>query len=157
MKHFFNVALFFAGIEPFNRATLFNAGFREALIINNFDCFIFHDVDLIPDDERNIYKCPSHPRHMSVFMSNWKYKYALTINAEGLVSEYQILMLKLDCLTITFLVASWLLEENIMNKLMAAAIDFGDGEEKMMTCTIELEVRNYYFPDIRKKLRVTQC
>ena len=52
--------------EPnqFNRATLFNVGFIEALKLHPFDCFIFHDVDLLPEDRRNIYKCGDQPRHM---------------------------------------------------------------------------------------------
>jgi hypothetical protein len=50
--------------EKFNRAALFNVGFIEALKLYPFNCFIFHDVDLIPEDSRNIYKCVNQPRHM---------------------------------------------------------------------------------------------
>jgi len=50
--------------KEFNRATLFNIGFIEALKIYPFNCFIFHDVDLLPEDLRNIYKCVNQPRHM---------------------------------------------------------------------------------------------
>ena len=50
--------------KQFNRATLFNVGFIEALKLYPFDCFIFHDVDLLPLDRRNIYKCTDRPRHM---------------------------------------------------------------------------------------------
>jgi hypothetical protein len=52
--------------EPntFNRASLFNVGFIEALKLYPFTCFIFHDVDLLPEDSRNIYKCVNQPRHM---------------------------------------------------------------------------------------------
>ena len=52
------------GTEQFNRAALFNVGFLEAMKLYPFDCFIFHDVDLLPEDLRNLYKCGDKPRHM---------------------------------------------------------------------------------------------
>ena len=61
------------GID-FNRALLFNIGFREALRVDNFTCFIFHDVDLLPEDDRNLYRCSKNPRHMSVAVDRMKYK-----------------------------------------------------------------------------------
>ncbi|XP_076444834.1 beta-1,4-N-acetylgalactosaminyltransferase bre-4-like [Babylonia areolata] len=61
------------GID-FNRAMLFNIGFNEALKVDNFTCFIFHDVDLLPEDDRNFYKCSELPRHMSVAVDRMKYK-----------------------------------------------------------------------------------
>ncbi|XP_029460132.1 beta-1,4-galactosyltransferase 1-like [Rhinatrema bivittatum] len=54
------------GEETFNRAKLLNVGFAEALKDYDYDCFVFSDVDLIPMDDRNIYKCNSQPRHLSV-------------------------------------------------------------------------------------------
>lgn len=67
-------------IEPiekitFNRGLLMNIGFVEAIKdTNKWDCFVFHDVDLLPEDERNIYSCPETPRHMSSAVSTLKYK-----------------------------------------------------------------------------------
>lgn len=67
-------------IEPvanitFNRGLLMNIGFAEAVIENkNWQCFVFHDVDLLPEDERNIYSCPETPRHMSSAVSTLKYR-----------------------------------------------------------------------------------
>jgi hypothetical protein len=52
------------GTEQFNRAALFNVGFIEAMKLYSFNCFIFHDVDLIPEDLRNLYRCGDRPRHM---------------------------------------------------------------------------------------------
>lgn len=62
------------GNGPFNRAMLMNIGFTEASKINDFHCFIFHDVDLLPEDDRNLYTCPEQPRHMSVAVDIFKYK-----------------------------------------------------------------------------------
>ena len=68
-------------IEPlqnitFNRGLLMNIGYLESLRLSSqkWDCFIFHDVDLIPEDERNIYSCPELPRHMSSAVSTFNYK-----------------------------------------------------------------------------------
>ncbi|CAJ0571380.1 unnamed protein product, partial [Mesorhabditis spiculigera] len=65
-------------VEPihnntFNRAKLMNIGYKEALKLYPWNCFIFHDVDLIPEDDRNLYSCPQQPRHMSVAIDKFKY------------------------------------------------------------------------------------
>lgn len=60
--------------DPFNRASLMNVGFLEANKMENWDCFIFHDVDLIPLDDRNLYRCPEQPRHMSVAVDVFEFK-----------------------------------------------------------------------------------
>jgi len=62
------------GENLFNRAMLFNVGFKEAMKDYNWTCCIFHDVDLLPEDDRNLYTCPSQPRHMSVAVDKFKYK-----------------------------------------------------------------------------------
>lgn len=62
------------GDGPFNRAMLMNIGYKEALNFNHFHCFIFHDIDLLPEDDRNLYNCPEQPRHMSVAIDIFKYK-----------------------------------------------------------------------------------
>jgi len=66
--------LIVSGDGSFNRAMLMNVGFVEALKLYNYDCFIFHDVDLLPEDDRNLYTCPEQPRHMSVAVDVLKYK-----------------------------------------------------------------------------------
>ncbi|XP_008114833.1 beta-1,4-galactosyltransferase 1 isoform X1 [Anolis carolinensis] len=62
------------GEETFNRAKLLNVGFKEALKDYDYDCFVFSDVDLIPMDDRNIYKCYSQPRHLSVSMDKFNFR-----------------------------------------------------------------------------------
>lgn len=58
----------------FNRASLMNIGYVEALKLYEWDCFIFHDVDLLPLDDRNLYNCPDQPRHMSVAVDTFGFK-----------------------------------------------------------------------------------
>ena len=72
-------------VEPFanltfNRGLLMNIGFVESLKdVNNdqdeqWDCFFFHDVDMIPEDLRNIYKCDQDlPVHYAVAVSKFGY------------------------------------------------------------------------------------
>eukprot|EP00092_Neocalanus_flemingeri_P000219 GFUD01000235.1.p1 GENE.GFUD01000235.1~~GFUD01000235.1.p1 ORF type:complete len:472 (-),score=104.34 GFUD01000235.1:169-1584(-) len=60
--------------NTFNRAMLMNVGFTEAMQDFSWDCCIFHDVDLLPEDDRNLYTCPEQPRHMSVAVDKFKYK-----------------------------------------------------------------------------------
>jgi N-terminal region of glycosyl transferase group 7 len=39
-----------------------------------FDCFIFHDVDMLPEDDRNFYGCGARsPRHIGAYVSKWDY------------------------------------------------------------------------------------
>ncbi|KAJ6647704.1 Beta-1,4-N-acetylgalactosaminyltransferase bre-4 [Pseudolycoriella hygida] len=58
----------------FNRAALMNVGFVESQKLGEWDCFIFHDIDLIPMDDRNLYNCPDQPRHMSVAVDTMGFK-----------------------------------------------------------------------------------
>lgn len=50
-----------------------NAGFMEAWKMVDASCFIFHDVDLLPEDDRNMYSCPGQPRHLSVAVDTFNY------------------------------------------------------------------------------------
>ncbi|XP_002708078.1 beta-1,4-galactosyltransferase 1 isoform X2 [Oryctolagus cuniculus] len=60
-----------AGDSMFNRAKLLNIGFQEALKDYDYNCFVFSDVDLIPMDDHNAYRCFSQPRHISVAMDKF--------------------------------------------------------------------------------------
>ncbi|XP_042313386.1 beta-1,4-galactosyltransferase 4 [Sceloporus undulatus] len=63
-----------AGNAKFNRAKLLNVGYLEALKEENWDCFIFHDVDLVPENDFNIYKCGSQPKHLVVGRNSTGYR-----------------------------------------------------------------------------------
>lgn len=60
--------------KAFNRGLLMNVGFLEALKIHSFHCFIFHDVDLLPIVEMNIYACTIKPRHLCPAINTWRYQ-----------------------------------------------------------------------------------
>ncbi|XP_078735758.1 LOW QUALITY PROTEIN: beta-1,4-galactosyltransferase 6-like [Lampetra fluviatilis] len=62
-----------AGDMPFNRAMLFNVGFVEALRDAPWDCFVFHDVDHIPESDRNYYGCSDMPRHFAHLLDKYMY------------------------------------------------------------------------------------
>ncbi|XP_012636041.2 beta-1,4-galactosyltransferase 4 isoform X1 [Microcebus murinus] len=63
-----------AGSKKFNRAKLLNVGYLEALKEENWDCFIFHDVDLVPENDLNLYKCEDQPRHLVVGRNSTGYR-----------------------------------------------------------------------------------
>uniref|UniRef100_A0A7M5V9E0 Beta-1,4-galactosyltransferase n=2 Tax=Clytia hemisphaerica TaxID=252671 RepID=A0A7M5V9E0_9CNID len=63
--------------HPFNRAKLFNVGFHEAITRfsrNQFSCFVFHDVDLLLENELNNYCCKDSPRYMCPAIDVWGYR-----------------------------------------------------------------------------------
>nr|XP_010947237.2 beta-1,4-galactosyltransferase 2 [Camelus bactrianus] len=63
------------GEDTFNRAKLLNVGFLEALKEDaTYDCFIFSDVDLVPMDDRNLYRCGDQPRHFAVAMDKFGFR-----------------------------------------------------------------------------------
>uniref|UniRef100_W5MCA9 Beta-1,4-galactosyltransferase n=1 Tax=Lepisosteus oculatus TaxID=7918 RepID=W5MCA9_LEPOC len=63
-----------AGNYTFNRAKLLNVGFKEAMKEEEWTCMFYHDVDLIPEDDRNLYTCDRHPKHVSIAMDKFGYK-----------------------------------------------------------------------------------
>ena len=67
---------YFTDLAHFNKATLMNIEVVEVLkrISQPFQyCFIFHDVELLPDDDRNIYSClDDRPKHLSVAINTLK-------------------------------------------------------------------------------------
>ena len=59
----------------FNKGIIMNVAFREALKRRStFDCFIYHDVDLLPENDYNVYECdPTGPRHLSPAVDELRY------------------------------------------------------------------------------------
>ena len=58
----------------FNRGKVRNVGFNEALRIFPYSCVVFHDIDLIPEDDRIHYACTSSPMHLSAAVSKFGYR-----------------------------------------------------------------------------------
>ena len=87
----------------FNRAKIFNAGFEWTLNKHKFwsdpkfnpgkkpDCFIFHDIDLLPEDIKNLYGCLGYSsNHMCDKYNAWSYETQRnpggTVSAGGAIS-----------------------------------------------------------------------
>lgn len=51
-----------------------NVGYQEAMKFADFSCFVFHDVDLIPENDYNYYGCSKSPMHLSVAVDKFYYK-----------------------------------------------------------------------------------
>nr|XP_019942749.1 PREDICTED: beta-1,4-galactosyltransferase 2-like [Paralichthys olivaceus] len=62
------------GEGVFNRAKLMNVGYVEALKEYDYDCFVFSDIDLVPIDDRNLYRCFDSPRHLAVAMDKFNFQ-----------------------------------------------------------------------------------
>ncbi|XP_005231158.1 beta-1,4-galactosyltransferase 3-like isoform X1 [Falco peregrinus] len=62
------------GNGTFNRAKLLNVGVREALKDEDWDCLLLHDVDLVPENDYNLYVCDEYyPKHMASAMDKFQY------------------------------------------------------------------------------------
>lgn len=62
------------GNGTFNKPIIMNAAFIYAFEQDNYNCYCFHDVDLVPEDDRNMYSCGRNPKHMSVGIDEMNYK-----------------------------------------------------------------------------------
>ncbi len=62
------------GATPFNKGAIYNIGFNVTLGYGDYDCYVFHDVDLLAENDFNYYGCPTSPRHMSVAIDKFRYK-----------------------------------------------------------------------------------
>ncbi|XP_067824577.1 beta-1,4-galactosyltransferase 2-like isoform X2 [Heptranchias perlo] len=85
-----------AGDNTFNRAKLLNVGFAEALKENNYDCFIFSDVDIIPENDKNLYRCGQNPRHLACAMDKFGYRLPYTGYFGGVVAFTKDQYLKIN-------------------------------------------------------------
>ncbi|XP_067676419.1 beta-1,4-N-acetylgalactosaminyltransferase bre-4-like [Haliotis asinina] len=59
---------------PFNRGLIKNIGYVEASALCHFDCFTFHDVDLVTESEKNTYWCGPRAVHHARKLDIWNYR-----------------------------------------------------------------------------------
>ena len=52
-----------------------NAAYNELMKLDDFDCVVFHDVDMLPEDDRNTYACGHVPTHLSLMINKYNYRY----------------------------------------------------------------------------------
>ena len=59
----------------FNKGASMDVGFLEARHAFTPDCYIFHDVDMNPIDDRHFYRCDyKNPMHLGVNIDRYKFK-----------------------------------------------------------------------------------
>ncbi|TKS79329.1 Beta-1,4-galactosyltransferase 1 [Collichthys lucidus] len=90
------------GEGVFNRAKLMNVGFVEALKEYDYDCFVFSDIDLVPMDDRNLYRCFQNPRHLSVAIDKFNFQLPYGANFGGVISLSKSQFLKINGFSNTF-------------------------------------------------------
>lgn len=64
------------GNGTYNKGRVMNSAFT---IVRSrypaYNCFVFHDVDMVPEDDRNLYVCQDQPRHLSPAVGKFNYTY----------------------------------------------------------------------------------
>lgn len=63
-----------------------NIGYVEALKEYNYTCFVFSDVDLIPMDDRNLYRCFDNPRHLAAAVDKFSFQLPYGSSFGGITS-----------------------------------------------------------------------
>ncbi|XP_049541436.1 beta-1,4-N-acetylgalactosaminyltransferase bre-4-like isoform X2 [Anopheles darlingi] len=89
MKQQLDYRIYIAEQTPgstFNKAAIMNVGFTEAMKQRNWECLVFHDIDLLPLDDRNLYTCPDQPRHMSVAVDTFGFKLPYELIFGGVIA-----------------------------------------------------------------------
>ena len=63
--------------DTFNKGRIMNIGFQEAMKYRPWDCVIFHDVDMLPENDNNLYVCSGQPRHLSPALDEMRYTWVV--------------------------------------------------------------------------------
>ncbi|XP_046578666.1 beta-1,4-N-acetylgalactosaminyltransferase bre-4-like [Haliotis rubra] len=70
----------------FNRGMTRNIGFVEGEKLCGFDCYIFNDIDLIPQLDANAYICDDMPRVHAINLERWEHRVPQPLAFGGVVS-----------------------------------------------------------------------
>ncbi len=89
--------------NSFNKGKLMNIGFLESRKQYDYQCFIFQDVDLIPEDDRILYTCSEQPKHLAVAIDKFKYKLSYGKNFGGVCALTEEQFLKINGFSNEFL------------------------------------------------------
>lgn len=90
------------GDGVFNRAKLMNVGVMETLKVDDYECFVFSDVDLVPMDDRNLYRCFENPRHLAIGMDKFSFNLPYKTFYGGVSSMSKSQFLKINGFSNTF-------------------------------------------------------
>jgi beta-1,4-galactosyltransferase 1 len=71
-----------------------NAAFIYAFDQDNYNCYCFHDVDLVPEDDRNMYSCGQMPKHMSIGVDEMNYKFLKFLPYSSLFFIFILILLQ---------------------------------------------------------------
>lgn len=67
--------IFQDSFSPFNRGILSDIGFTLSQLDMSYDCYVIHDIDILPEDDRNYYTCSSNnPVQVSTLVQQFGYK-----------------------------------------------------------------------------------
>ncbi|XP_076014424.1 beta-1,4-galactosyltransferase 1-like [Genypterus blacodes] len=86
----------------FNRAKLMNVGYVEAMKQYDYNCLLFSDVDLVPMNDRNFYRCFEMPRHLAVAMDKFNFHLPYETYFGGVSSLSKDQYLKINGFSNTF-------------------------------------------------------
>ncbi|XP_073455446.1 beta-1,4-galactosyltransferase 1-like isoform X2 [Aquarana catesbeiana] len=108
-------------MSTFNRAKLMNVGFTEASKDYDYNCFIFSDVDIIPMDERNLYRCSQNPKHMANSLDKHNFSLFYETAFGGIVAFTKEQFLKVNGFSNSFW--GWGREDDeLYNRVVAAGM-----------------------------------
>lgn len=83
-------------IFPVFAGLLMNVGYAEARKAGGYTCFVFHDVDLFPENDCNIYGCLSDALHLSVYIDKFNYKLLYPAHFGGVSALSNEQMIKIN-------------------------------------------------------------